>query len=177
MDKQTLEYPKRDKMNRFRTQSLFVETHRGQESEGLKPVFTLQDEDKEGYPSLKKIYLDITDPTEYEFAIYAFSSWQHWQKLTNLAWFLEYLDTWRDELEVKIRSQAVSKMVRIAASPANQALQANKFLVDKGWVSKSATRGRPSNEEKKRIARQDAEVKTQVEEDYQRVMGGIHGAD
>jgi|TARA_R110000787_G_scaffold285580_1_gene401694 hypothetical protein len=180
MNKAALEYPKRDTMNRYRTQSLFVETHRGQESDILEPIFTLADEDlvssKGSFLSMKKIYLTIADPTEYAFALYTFSSWQHWEKLTRIKWFLEQFEVWRDELEVKLRSQAVSKMVRIADSSANQALQANKFLVDRGWVDKKNPRGRPSKAEKERIKKQDSQVKTQVDEDFDRVIGSIRGA-
>ena len=77
---------------------------------------------------------------------------------------------------MKLRSQAVSKMVRIADSSANQALQANKFLVDRGWVDKKNPRGRPSKAEKERIKKQDSQVKTQVDEDFDRVIGSIRGA-
>lgn len=175
MNNAALEYPKRDKMNRFRTQSLFVEVHNGQESDILEPVFTLADEDKGSFLSMKKLYLTIADPTEYAFALYTFSSWQHWEKLTRIKWFLDHLEGWRDELEVKLRSQAVSKMVRIADSSANQALQANKFLVDRGWVDKKNPRGRPSKAEKERIKKQDDLVKTQVDEDFDRVIGVTRG--
>jgi uncharacterized protein Usg len=169
-------YPKKDKMSRFRTLSLFVEMHKGQDNPDLKPVFTLGTEDKGEHISLRKIYLEISDPTEYEFALHVFGSWQHWDKLRQAQWFRKYLDRWRDELEVKLKSQAVGRMRQISNSPATQALAASKFLIDRGWIDKESKRGRPSKEEKERIQKQDAEVKERVDEDFERVIGSIRGA-
>ena len=58
----------KDNVGRYRTQSLFREFY-VHTSTGLSPIWTLKDEDPQGeLPSLKRIYLDYEDPTEYSFA-------------------------------------------------------------------------------------------------------------
>jgi hypothetical protein len=53
---------------------------------------------------------------------------------------------WREELEVKLRSQGVRGVMLEAYSEGKGSLQAAKWLADKGWTEKR-TAGRPSNEE------------------------------
>ena len=56
-----------DKMGKYRTQSLFLEIGYGDDA-----IFTLKDQDHvhdgKTYLSLRKMYLEFNDPTEYQFA-------------------------------------------------------------------------------------------------------------
>ena len=69
----------KDKQGKWLTQALFLEM-------GYKPqaIFTLDDEDKEYnnklYPSLKKLYLESDDPTEYKVSQHL-GGWNHWKRL------------------------------------------------------------------------------------------------
>ena len=96
----------KDSKGRYLTQSLFLEL-------GYKDqaVFTLKDDhytyNNKFYPSLKKLYLEEGDVTEYQFANKYLLGWEHWKKITeNLAIF-KHIRSWREELELRIRSEAL----------------------------------------------------------------------
>jgi len=94
------------------------------------------------YPSLGKLYVELEDPTEYEFASKYLCGWSHWQKLQTNKTLSKYIENWREELEYKLRSKAAKQMIKAAADGYYQAI---KWLSDKGWGAK--TRGRPSKQE------------------------------
>ena len=135
------------------TQALFLETVYSPYA-----IWTFDDEDKEyTYPdgekrllkSLRSYYLDIADPTEYQFAKQCTLGWDHWKRLTENKMIRSEVDKWREELEVMLRSEGILSIV--TASEEN--FQAAKWLADKGW-SKSGP-GRPSKsdvEREKRVA-------------------------
>lgn len=127
-----------DAMNRPLTQSLFLEIGYGTEAQ-----FTLKEEDHEyngkTYPSIKRLYLECADPTEYEFATTYLLGWKHWVRLCANKVILRYIEEWRVELEVKLRSRGVLRTMA-AADAGNY--QAAKWLADRGWDNKGA--GRPT---------------------------------
>jgi hypothetical protein len=167
----TLKFPDykkrfRDTVGRYRTQSLFREMAYGKLSEH-GPLYTLKDEDPKGeLPSLKQIYLEANDPTEYEFAIAAFGEWNHWKLLTSLAWMEPYVYAWREELEIKIRSNAVKTIIKEAESGKGK-YNAAKFLSDAGWKAK--IRGRPTEAERTRQAKIQVGIDTSIAEDLKRI--------
>lgn len=125
------------------TQSLFLEF-------GYTPsmaVYTLKENDYEYegvlYPSIKKLYLELADPTEYEFANTYFLNWKHWTRITENKAIRAYIDEWREELEYKLRSNATRQMIDAAKGGNYQAI---KWLTDRGWNTKAP--GRPSKEQK-----------------------------
>lgn len=134
-----------DTMGRPLTQSLFLEF--GYNTQYA--IFTLNDDDKiyndKTYYSLKKWYLDIGDPTEYEFAKKCLLGWRHWKRICENALFKnQYLEEWRDELEVLLRSEGILSVM----SQSEDNFQAAKWLADKGWDKRGA--GRPSKADKQR---------------------------
>lgn len=137
------------------TQSLFLELGYSDMA-----VYTLKDEDyvynDKYYYSIKRLYLEIADPTEYEFANLYLLGWKHWKRLCENKAIRRHIDEWREELEIKLRCQGVKSMMLSAASGN---YQASKWLSDRGWESRGA--GRPSKEEvereKKFQARADEE--------------------
>lgn len=128
----------KDSMGRYRTLSLFYETNTSAET----PVFTLKPKDTHNYISMKRLYLEYADPTEYSFAIAVLGSWEHWQRLSNCDWFQKHVVEWRDELEVKLRSEAITEMRDLAMSGNKDAA---KWLADRGWNKHKV--GRPTKEE------------------------------
>ena len=114
----TLRYPHlksefKDSMNRYKTQSLFREFY----IQDIKPVYCLLEEDSKGeLPSLKKLYMDVGDPTEYEFAMQAFGSWKHWLKIKSAKAIQPWIDDWPTELEVKLRSEGIRKVIQESSS-------------------------------------------------------------
>lgn len=154
----------RDERNSYITQSLFIEVNYDAE----KAVYSWGPRDREYkgkvYPSLRRLYLETADPTEYEFAERYLDGWDHWQRIVNNKLLFEQIKTWREELEVKLRSKAV----RSALSMARDNFQAAKWAADGGW--KGAKPGRPSKEEKATERRIRERVGEDVNEDAERVI-------
>lgn len=132
----------KDTKGRLLTQSLFLEYQYNMET----AIYSLSDEDKEYkgqvFPSLRRLYMEMSDPTEYEFATKYFYDWAHWLRICDNVFMAQYIDVWREELEVKIRAQAISRMLKLESN-----FNAIKWAADGHWNVK---RGRPSKEEKAR---------------------------
>lgn len=154
-----------DTMGRPLTQSLFLECGYNVQY----AVFTFNDEDKtyDGrvYPSLKKLYLQCEDPTEYQFAKKYLLGWSHWKRLNENKMLREQFDEWREELEIAMRSEAVQAIRDMTADGSN--FQAAKWLADRGWDKRGA--GRPSKAEKEREARIHDRIGDELEADVVRM--------
>lgn len=138
------------------TQSLFLEIGYTDFA-----VYTLKEEDYtfkgKDYPSLKRLYLEMEDPTEYDFATTYLLGFRHWQRLCENKAIRKYIDEWREELEYKIRCRSTKQMIKLAAEGS---YQASKWLIDRGWDKRAA--GRPS---KKEIEGQKA-ILSRVDDEY-----------
>lgn len=124
----------RDGINRIRTASLVYEKCRTNDNEFA--IFTMDRNDRvingKTYFSLHKLYIDIGDPTEYDFAMKVFGSWQIWERFCGNNMFSKDINNWRFELEVKIRSTAVKQIVK-NSKEGIKGQSAAKFLSDGGW--------------------------------------------
>lgn len=131
-----------DSMRRPLTQSLFLEIGYSDDA-----IYSLKEDDCEyngkEYKSIKKLYLETADPTEYEFANKYFLNWSHWLRICNNKILAKYVAEWRDELEVKLRSAAYAQVYTQATQGGSY--QAAKWLADRGWDIRKA--GRPTKEE------------------------------
>lgn len=145
-----------DSMGKFRTQSLFLELGYGAEA-----LFTLKDQDHvhEGttYLSMKRLYLEFEDPTEYEFANEILLGWKHWQRMCENKLIRKHIDDWRDELEVKLRSRAITDAIKEARKGH---FQAAKWVADRGWSTRGA--GRPTKAETER----QKKIEERIEDEY-----------
>jgi hypothetical protein len=154
-----------DTMGRPLTQGLFLEM--GYDTRYA--VFTLNDEDKEYnskiYPSLKALYMQCDDPTEYEFAKKYLLGWKHWQRMNANVVLREHFDEWREEFEIKVRSEAIRAITDMTAEGAN--FQAAKWLADRGWDKRGA--GRPSKQEADREKRIKSKLDNEFTEDIDRM--------
>ena len=157
--------PLRDSINNFRTLSLFLETN----TTDLEPLFTLKDDDyrKEGklYKSMKRIYLSYNDPTEWDFVQDVLGNWRHWERLCNNKIIRSYIDQWRLELEIKLRSQGVRNLYEASGKKADAA----KWFAEGAWKGK---RGRPSKDEVEREKRVQAGIEQDLDSHWQRLMTG-----
>lgn len=141
----------KDEKGRYLTQGLFFELTANPQ----KAIFTLDGVDKScdnnravrPLLSLKRLYLEMEDPHEYEFATTYLFDWTHWQKLLANKVIRRHIDLWREELEIKIRSQGFQKLLDKTEEGDFQAI---KYLADKGWDKRA---GRPSNAERQREER------------------------
>ena len=147
------------------TQSLFLEIGYSDMA-----VYTLKDEDYDYqgkyYFSLKRLYLELADPTEYEFATKYLLGWKHWKRLCANKAIRTHIDEWREELEMKLRCQGVRSMI---TSAENGNYQASKWLNDRGWEQRGA--GRPSKEEVEREKKYQAKVDNEFGADVLRLFG------
>lgn len=148
---------------------LFFETTLADKT-GVK--YTLKDEDHLGYPSLSRLYLEISDPTEYQFAVSCLESWDHWEQLCECNWFKPYVARWRRELEMKLKSEALAAVMKTAKANGKDGLAANRYLIDRGWEPKSGQtkRGRPTKDEIRSAALEQVEYNKRLEEDFQRLQ-------
>jgi len=134
------------------------------------PEFTTKSEDmvKDGvtYISMKKLYLDYEDPTEYSFAIDVLGSWDHWQFLCASYTIGKHIQKWRDELEIKIKSKAIKAMIKSATQEGSKGTTAAKYIAEKGWEKKA---GRPSKAEVERQKKIHAGITSEIDEDAERL--------
>lgn len=156
-----------------RTKSLFTEFSA---SDKTYTLYTLQDEDKAEYPSLYRLYMEMGDLTEYEFATKYFYNWEHWKLLCTLEWFIPHVARWREELDLKTKAEALKRIKEEAKDPkAKNTFSANKILIDRSWENskpKAPRRaGRPSNEEVQGELKKEVKEAKVLDEDYKRVFG------
>jgi len=155
-----------DTKGRPLTQSLFLEIAYNPEV----AVYSTKEYDFEYegkiFPSLKRLYLQMEDVIEYDFATTYLSSWKHWQRICNNKLFSEMIGEWREELELKLRSQAVKDIIDMTAD--EKSFQAAKWLADKGWDKRPA--GRPSKEAVTRELKTQAKLQDQYGADVERLF-------
>lgn len=151
------------------TKALFLEESYDDRSTVL---YTLKDVDHDGYPSLYRKYLEMGDLTEITFARQYFDGWEHWQMVCDSAWFKPFITRWRRELELQIRSRALSEVLAVARNPEHKSsYEANKWLLGGYWrdPADKAPQGRPSKEEIKRQANELFLSKNDTTEDLKRI--------
>lgn len=77
---------------------------------GFVPLWSLKED---WYP----LYLQVSDPTEYETAMVLLGDWDHYQLIRNHPKIKPIMDKWAKEMEVKMRSDAIRAMIRHSGSP------------------------------------------------------------
>ncbi len=156
----------KDSQGRWLTKALFFEMSSPDMRDKYPPKYTLKDYEHEGLPSAKEIYLASLDPTEYQAAQDLLGSWKHWTVLCESDWFKPYLEEWRIELEVAIRSKAVSLMRAHSAGSSAAAANAAKWIAEGKWKDKKDTKGEDANKKEAKVLRL---VTSAVDEDLNRM--------
>lgn len=140
-------------------------------------LYTLKDNDHEGYPSLYRLYMETGDLTEWNFAQWYLDGWEHWTMLCNCTWFSPLVERWRNELEIKYRSHSLVNVIKDAQTNSKTSLSSNKLLLDGGWKSKDEqkttkgnTVGRPSKDKIKREASKLIKEEDLITEDWKRLV-------
>lgn len=135
----------------------------------ILPVFTLF-EDKPGYINARKTFVELNDPTGYQWAIEYLGDYSHWELLMKTKWFSDAVQKWREELKIKQRAEAIQKIVAISQDPSDkQALTAAKYIAEQGWNKDVSNRGRPSKAEVNGALKRAVEQATVEDEDMQRI--------
>lgn len=158
-----------DERGRYKTLSLFLEIQYDADA-----IYTLKGYDHEykgkTYTSLKRLFLEMSDPTEYEFANTYLADWDHWQKICNNKVLALEINKWRSELELKLRAEGVQWVLKSARKKGNWL--AGKFLAERGWETRVA--GRPSKEEVERNTAIESAISKEFEDDIARLKV-VHG--
>lgn len=153
------------------TKALFYE----KTSDKSNVLYTLKDEDITidtlCYPSLYKLYMEMEDVTEFNFAKKYFENWEHWQILCSLSWFSFRAIRFRHDLELKLKSQALSYIISVSRSSNRDAYGAAKYILEKGYEKNKASNvGRPSRE----LIHKQAKILVQedllIDEDFDRII-------
>ena len=158
--------------NKPRTKSLFYELSYDDPSDS---IFTLKEEDivAHGRPmmSLHKVYMAMVpnDPTEYEFAMTVFGSWDCWKAICNSPPLKPHVNKWRKEAEVKVKSEAIKSIAEEMKTGGRSSFSAAKLLLEKGWLDKDTA----SQAKRKLQAKEDEELNKEalsiLSEDAQRL--------
>lgn len=133
-------------------------------------IYTLKDVEHRGYPSLYQAYMEVNDPTEYSFAMQYLDGWTHWKDLTQCSFFKEYVSRWREELELRAKSQALAGIMKDSQGTTKDAYAARRYIVEKGWDKNVQTKGRPSKAAVQAEAQRIAENDKRVSEDFERLV-------
>lgn len=134
-------------------------------------IYTLKDYDNNGYLSLKRLYLEEADITEYRFAQKYFDSFYHWGLVANATWFKPYIEEWRKELRIKLKRGITDSLEEIARDPDSKSrMEAIKLLLNIISPKEKTNRGRPSKLEEKAIRDSIADEEKTLQEEYRRVM-------
>jgi len=146
-----------------------------------EPIYTLQDYDitvdGKWYPSLYRLYMEMEDPTEFEFAKKYLGSYGQWLAICRIAEFKPYHERWQNEVILQLQSRALKALVLESQSESKNSFAANKFIIEKGWIEKTSSRnkvGRPSKEDVARAAKIEVADKDKILEDYNRLIGEMN---
>lgn len=155
----------KDSQGRFITQKLFLEYAYDTDF----AIYTFDDEHKEYkgviYFSLKKLYIEEGDVTEYSFAKKYLSGWKHWKKLQGNKQILAHIKEWREELMLSIKSDAIKSIIDCSMN--DTGFQASKWLAENGWEKRGP--GRPSKLEKEEHLAQQDRISQDFKDDFDRL--------
>lgn len=117
-----------------------------------------------------EVFVGSDDPTEYAAALELVGSWEEW-KFLKASWpgFNKFLQAWKDELEIKLRSEAIRNMCAQAKSEKGTA--AAKWIAE-GRYNPSVV-GRPTKSKIEREIKIQAGIVEEVEDDIERVMESL----
>jgi len=139
-----------------RTKSLFYELSYYDTTD---VIFTTKEKDikvdDKVYVSLHQLYVSMVpnDPTEYDFAQRVFGSWDIWQTISKAPQIRPYVNKWRKEVEIKVKSQAIQSIAEEMKTGGRSSFSAAKLLLEKGWLDKDNA----SQAKKKLQAKEDEE--------------------
>jgi len=150
--KRRFNFPLKNAQGKFLTASLFWETAIRQE----EALFSLNP-DHPTLPSMHEVYREYDDPTEYGFAMEVFGELRAWRMVSESPKIKEYVDAWREELEIKLRSRAINSL----SNKADESPTAARWLAETGYK----IRKHPSSKARKSA---ETQVEAGVEEHIKR---------
>lgn len=158
----------------IRTKSLFYELCYDNPEHA---IFTLKEHDivlPNGRPAvaLSQKFIDLctTDPTEYEFAMHMFGSWEVWEKISTSANVQKHVEKWRKEATIRRKAMAFQSVVSEVTEGGKSAFTAAKYLIEEPWAVKDGRTkdGRKARADARETA-QEAFERAGVHEDLKRL--------
>jgi hypothetical protein len=122
--------------------------------------------------SFQSQYLALGDPTGYRAAIHLLGSWKHWEKIRDRPWFKDHVAAWNAEIVASLNVKGLDAIVKAAD---RGDLKAAEYLIGyttAGPASKPK-RGRPSEAEIRRTAREMVSDDLELDEDAARIKGSV----
>jgi hypothetical protein len=118
---------------KLRTRNLFIELSPYDKKHNA--LFSNAKEDREGYPSLYKLYMAYTldDPSEFTFAEIVFSDWMTWHDISESPYLKPMVTEWRSINAVRQKSVAIKSMIEKVKAGGKDSFLASKVLLAKGW--------------------------------------------
>jgi hypothetical protein len=118
---------------------------------------------------MKKMYIEMEDVTEYDFAHAALGSYKHWERLLESPIIRPHIDQWRKELNLKLKARAMKSIIKAATEDEKLSFQAMKYLADNDYLDKKGKRGRPSKEEVQAELRKEVQTNKTLQDDAARI--------
>jgi hypothetical protein len=162
----------KNSMGRPLMKALFYEMVPGQPE---TCVYTLKDEDHVvgdiTYPSLYRLYMEMEDIVEWEFAHKYLSGWAHWETLCESPFFKPYIKRWRKELELMLKTRFLKDIELESKSSSKNAYYASKYLVEylDKMYQENNPRGRPSKKEIAKELDKQVQSHTDIKDDWERI--------
>lgn len=170
--KRKLSPPYKTPINTWYTRALFDDIQRmvrQDERVDVEPVFTLM-HDRPGLINCRKTFVEIGDPTGYQWSMQYLKDYDHWLHLMkNSFWFREAVEDWLVELKAKLKAegiQAIRKQARDSDNP-SLAQAAAKYLANEEWDKKE--KGRPTNAQIQAAVKQQTRKRTEEDDDLERI--------
>lgn len=140
-------------------------------------MFTLKDQDDpSGLKSLKRLYLEMEDLTELDFANKYLGGWTHWKRLLSSKEINVHIAQWREELEIKLMAKGL-KVIKEAlyddTSKMSDRMFAAKYYANREWEksikkqeAKTTVRG-PGRPKKQELVEK---INNLADEDFDRLF-------
>lgn len=121
--------------------------------------------------SLQQLYIAMVpnDPTEYEFAQAVFGSWDVWEKIKKAPQLSVFIKKWQNEVEVKVKSQAIQAIAMEMKEGGRSSFSAAKLLLEKGWLDKDNASQAKKKLQQKEQHDQDKQALALLSEDADRL--------
>jgi hypothetical protein len=120
-----------------------------------------------------KRFIELEDLTEYKPAMELVKSWQEWNRLGR-DWpdFRSYVKQWKDELETKLKAEALQKVLTFSRGDDQKALTASKFIATKDY-NREAGVGRPTKAQQRREAKELSKDLSETKAESKRINDAL----
>jgi hypothetical protein len=124
----------------------------------------------------RRTFVELEDVTEFKAALALVGSWAEWERIkNNYSDFNTFISEWVAEVEAKLTSRALDRILQIASSRTDKnSFQAAKFIVTREY-KKRAGAGRPTKAEKERELKQIVSVASETKDERERMLQVLQG--